>query len=368
MYPELMTRHAAAVKAAWQQEATNLLATMETLGKATPGALQVVRGFLAAPGKLIRPSLFLFGYEAYAHRAPSKKVVRLSMSFELLHLYLLIHDDIIDASEQRRGVPALHKQFEQLHRETGLRGEAKHFGQSMAIFLGDVLASEAEAIWSDVVAASSMPARVRQEFDVMKREVSWGQYQDVLQGSAKYFPSFEEILTIMTAKSGMYSIYRPLQLGALAAGASVEHLGWAQDFGINLGIAFQTIDDILGTFGDASITGKSIDSDLLERKCTLLAYFAFRDTAPEDRTALDVFFGYRRNGVRHPGRKVSDTVSPSVEEVRTLFKKYAVDEKARAVALEHLKKSKAALLDSGLPSSYTTELRTFADFIVTRKK
>ena len=359
MYPTLMTKNAAALKVAWSVETERILHDMQQMGKASPEALEVVRGFLAAPGKLIRPSLFLFGYEAYTKRAASEKIVRLAVSLELLHMYLLIHDDIVDNSTTRRGVPSLHTQFALHHKRHGLRGSSEHFGVSMAILIGDILCTTAESIWTSLGQGGATNETARGIFETMKKEVGWGQYNDATLSVSRHEPSYAEVLRVLVEKSGKYSIFRPLQLGACIAGAGNDATLWMEGFGTNLGVAFQTIDDILGTFGNEKETGKPIDSDLIERKYTLLIHFAFKCADAEDLETLKQFFGYA---------PLTGKTLPSVDAVRQLLKKYDADDKARVVALEHLEKAKAALLDSGLDSSYTDELRAFADFIVTRKK
>jgi len=332
---------------------------MRDMGRASPEALEVVRNFLGANGKFVRPSLLLFGFEAHGGEI-SPTIIKLAISLELLHIYLLVHDDIIDASDMRRGVPALHKSFEAYHEAHKLRGQSVGFGISMAILIGDLLCAEAERPWTEAAATGVASSEARLVFDELKQEVGWGQYRDTALTVEREPVPLDDILAIMSEKSGRYSIYRPIQIGALLAGKTIEDSGWLETFGINLGIVFQGVDDILGVFGDSEVVGKSVDSDLRERKFTLLTHFAFASASPTDRKHIETFFGYSKED--------SANLMPALEEVRTLFEKYEVAKKTRAVIQAHYDKAVAAISASGLSEERQTELHAFAEFILNRKK
>lgn len=203
-------------------------------------------------------------------------LVHAGVAVELFHAAALIHDDLLDRSDTRRGRPATHRVFEALHRERGWTGDRAHFGVSAAILAGDLL-----LMWSNdaLDRARALVGRDRAEvaaaeFRRMRTEVTAGQYLDVVEELAWPVIPVEDwadrAVAIATAKSARYSVESPLRLGASFAGASVAELDAASAIGLPLGLAFQLRDDVLGVFGDPEVTGKPAGDDLREGKRTLL--------------------------------------------------------------------------------------------------
>ena len=207
-------------------------------------------------------------------------VLALAMSLEVFHAAALVHDDIMDNSDTRRGKPAAHKAFESFHLAQSFAGDPALFGRSTALLVGDLLLA-----WSDdllTTALSKADAEIaratRSEFTRMRQEVTVGQYLDIHEEAAWVNTQESErlarALTVVTYKSAKYSMEAPLLIGASLAGAHDAHRMALQRFGLPLGIAFQLRDDLLGVFGDSEVTGKPSGDDLREGKRTVLIALA----------------------------------------------------------------------------------------------
>lgn len=223
---------------------------------------------LLAGGKRLRPAFCYWGWRG-AGGDDRPEIFAAAASLELLQASALIHDDVMDASDTRRGQPAAHRRFEALHADGGWRGSAASFGAGAAILLGDVCLT-----WSDeMFQGSGLPAPAlrhgRPVFDLMRTEVMCGQYLDLLsQARGPGEAGVQAALRVVRYKAAKYTVERPLQLGAALAGSdALESLG---AYGLPLGIAFQLRDDVLGVFGDPAETGKPAGDDLREGKRTVL--------------------------------------------------------------------------------------------------
>lgn len=226
-------------------------------------------------GKRLRPTFAYWGWRS-AGGAPDGPILRAATALEFLQACALIHDDVMDGSDTRRGKPATHRQLASMHRSHGYVGSSETFGTGSAILLGDLCLS-----WSDeMLMTSDLPEPALQAakpiFDVMRTEVMAGQYLDLLEQARGAF-DLDESLRVARYKSAKYTVERPLQIGAAAAGAGPEHLAKLTEFGIPLGEAFQLRDDILGVFGDPAETGKPAGDDLREGKRTALVALAWND-------------------------------------------------------------------------------------------
>lgn len=228
-------------------------------------------------GKRLRPTFAYWGWRCVQPAAADGEVelIRAAASLELLHACALVHDDVMDASTLRRGRPAAHVTFINVHREQEWPGSAGAFGASAAILLGDLLLSWSGEMFSTAVAQlpPNRASSARHQFDRMRSEVVAGQFLDVLAQTRGEFNS-AEAERVMEFKTTKYTVQRPLLLGACAGGATVETMGALGVYGQNLGEAFQLRDDLLGVFGSPSDTGKPAGDDLREGKRTLLVALA----------------------------------------------------------------------------------------------
>lgn len=253
-------------------------------------------------GKRLRPAFCAWAYAAVADadRLPDA-VIRAASSLDLLHVSALVHDDVMDASDHRRGFPSAHRQFEADHRAAGWRGDPAQFGRAGAILLGDLL-----LMWSvEMFRRSGLDAatldRTQPYLEHVRAEVTAGQYLDVIAQAhdphaLTRTPQAREALsgliaTVVTWKSASYTIRRPLHIGATIAGANTAQLQALTAFGQPLGRAFQYRDDVLGIYGDAALTGKDSGEDLRAGKLTLLAAEAFGRAGADDSAELAALFG-----------------------------------------------------------------------------
>ena len=223
-------------------------------------------GFLAG-GKRLRPGFCFWGHLG-AGGADTAELVVAAAALELFQAAAIIHDDVMDGSDTRRGKPALHKQFAAEHGE--------RFGTGAAILVGDLALSWSEEM---LVGSGLLNAAARQVFDTMRAELMAGQYLDLLE-SVSSTGTVESALRVARYKSAKYTIVEPLHLGATTAGAGPDVLAAYAAYGLPLGIAFQLRDDVLGVFGDPAVTGKPAGDDLREGKRTVLVATALERAAP----------------------------------------------------------------------------------------
>ena len=283
---DLRSRVDAALAAFLDRQGAALIAMSPELA-ALPTAL---REFLDG-GKLMRPGFCYWGWRGVAGSAADGRgegrpgvdeateaaIVQAAASLELLQASALIHDDYMDGSDTRRGMPAIHRRFAAEHTANGWEGSAARFGAAAAILLGDVCLT-----WCDeMFAGSGLPAgriaAARPYYDVMRTEVMAGQFLDVLaqaHGLAEPDQAARRAQTVIRYKSAKYTIERPLHVGAMLAGGTPDVLAAYSAYGLTLGEAFQLRDDVLGVFGDPAHTGKPAGDDLREGKQTLLVALA----------------------------------------------------------------------------------------------
>jgi geranylgeranyl diphosphate synthase type I len=204
-------------------------------------------------------------------------IAGIAASLEMFHAAALVHDDLLDQSDTRRGAPAIHKRFESLHKNKNWAGSPERFGVAGSVLVGDLMLGWSSEIFGNALLHSpsrEIEASCRDEFSLMRVEVMAGQYLDVLEENAAPSRPVNEAVgraeKVILYKTAKYSIEAPLRIGASFAGADQSTLGMFSKFGIPLGIAFQLRDDVLGVFGDPSITGKPAGDDLREGKRTVL--------------------------------------------------------------------------------------------------
>ncbi|ACU53438.1 Polyprenyl synthetase [Acidimicrobium ferrooxidans DSM 10331] len=226
-----------------------------------------------AGGKRLRPALAFWAARGLGVDGDDELLGDLLVAIELLHTFALVHDDIMDRSELRRGAVTVHARARDEHRSLKLRGEAETYGDAIGILVGDLALTLADG------ALEAAPLPVRATFTQLKLEVNLGQYLDVV-ASAQLFDTPEHAEHIALFKSAKYTVERPLHLGALLADPADGVLAALSRFALPLGLAFQLRDDVLGVFGDGARTRKPVGDDLREGKWTLLV--------AETRERLDV--------------------------------------------------------------------------------
>jgi geranylgeranyl diphosphate synthase, type I len=224
-------------------------------------------------------------------------VIAVAGALELFHAAALVHDDLIDRSDTRRGGPSAHRRFERLHAERGYAGDAQSFGQAGAVLLGDMLQSWSDDLLTDGLRATdeNSARSARAEFERMRLDVTAGQYLDLVEERAwRVVPEEDALLRaerVILYKSAKYSVEAPIVIGARLAGAREDQVRALRDFGVPLGIAFQLRDDLLGVFGDPDVTGKPAGDDLTEGKRTVLVALARSLVPAGTRRLIDELLG-----------------------------------------------------------------------------
>ena len=248
---------------------------------------------LLGGGKRLRAQLCAAGWVAAGGSGEeSEAVVLAGSALELFQGTALVHDDVIDGSLTRRGLPAAHRRFAAEHAGREWLGSPDDYGQAAAIVLGDLLlavsAMELELARAEVGPAAGR--RARAIYDVMTAEVALGQYLDIRSQDMPWSDddagAVDRALQVVRHKSARYSVEHPLLLGAALAGAPEDLLGRLSGVGLPLGEAFQLRDDELGVFGDPAVTGKPAGDDLREGKRTVLLAMTMARAGADDRAVL----------------------------------------------------------------------------------
>lgn len=242
-----------------------------------------IRRLVLAGGKRLRPAFCHWGFVGVGGRDDDPAVVDMGAAFELMHAFALFHDDVMDDAASRRGTPTTHTVFSERHHREHWAGEARRFGEGVAILVGDLAFVFADQL------VTGMAPEVWRLWNELRVELNVGQYLDLV-GSAQRERRRDRTERICRYKSGKYTIERPLQIGALMAAPdrAAEMLPALGAYGLPLGDAFQMRDDVLGAFGDPAITGKPVGADLREGKPTPLLSRAVAAASPAQLAVLDL--------------------------------------------------------------------------------
>ena len=268
--------------------------TLHAVGEELIPVYEAAATFLLDAGKRLRPAFAYWGWRG-AGGDDGEQIVTAVSCLELLHACALVHDDVMDASDTRRGHPSVHRKFAALHRKNGWIGDPEAFGRAAAILLGDLYLVWADAMLSGSGLSAEVLLRAQSVYDEMRVELMAGEYLDVLAkavgGTARSAGDVDRALRVARYKSGKYTIERPLHLGAALAGAGPEVTTAYSAYGLPLGEAFQLRDDILGVFGDPEVTGKPAGDDLREGKRTALIAHAGAAATPAQAVVLAQHLG-----------------------------------------------------------------------------
>ena len=241
--------------------------------------LLVLRRFVVGSGKRLRPAFCHWAFVGAGGDDSSAAVTDVGAAFELLQAFALVHDDVMDGSATRRGARTVHLDFGDRHVLEGWRGEPRRFGEGVAILVGDLA-----HVYADHFVAGA-PDEVLAIWNELRIELNVGQYLDVL-GTARGDTDLPRARRIARYKSGKYTIERPLHVGAALAGHYDELHTALSAYGDPLGEAFQLRDDMLGAFGEETVTGKPVGDDLREGKPTPLLAMATTRANREQRAVL----------------------------------------------------------------------------------
>lgn len=253
------------------------------LSKISPVLFKSIKHFVLRKGKRLRPIIFVIGYLSFAKKtAPG--LYRSALSIELLHDFLLVHDDIIDKSDLRRGKPSLHIMLSNY-----LKGAKfiKFNGQDLAIIAGDVLYAMAIEAFLSIKEDLARKEQALKKLIEATVYTEGGEFIELLSGIKDIAKiKKEDIYKIYDYKTAYYTFASPLVIGAILAGAKKDELQKLLQYGIYLGRAFQIKDDILGMFGEEKKIGKSVLADLQEAKKTILIWYAYHHSNKENKLAI----------------------------------------------------------------------------------
>lgn len=321
-------------------------------------ALEHVRTITLAGGKRLRPAFMYYGYLAAGGR-DEERILKTTVAVELIHIYLLIHDDIIDRDELRHGVATLHALYQEKGKQFFPKRDALHFGNSIALIIGDMVA----ALGNDIIFRSGFPAEnIFQALSKLQRIIARtviGEAKDVYmeyQGKA----TEEEILAMYENKTARYTVEGPLHIGALLALGSSDLLETFSRYALPLGVAFQIQDDILGIFGSTERTGKPVGSDIEEGKLTLLVSHVLEKGKPEEKKEIERILALHQ-----------DLQGEDIDRFRGIMENSGSLAYAKKEALRRIEEGKQALLSSPLSLTMNEKAKNFllavADYLAERE-
>lgn len=344
-------------------------AQRELLEGISPETLPLLEAIesLSIGGKRLRALLSYWGWRG-AGGAPvteqrgSWSIVKAGMAVELFQTSALIHDDIIDRSDTRRGTLSVHKRFEAAHEQNSWRGDAFNYGLTGGILAGDLTLAWSAEVFASLGEGAIYGSPARTIFDRMRSEVLAGQYLDVYSevlDTEDADSALQRALNVIRFKSAKYSCEHPFTIGgalalqarALESGAgaiSEQHpvLAGYRAFGLPLGEGFQLRDDELGVFGQPEVTGKPAGDDLREGKRTVLVALTSAALSEQEAALL-------HDGLGNPN--LSDEQVERIRELMVSSGAFAeherlIEDKSRAVfealdALELDELVRAALSD-----------------------
>ena len=254
-------------------ELTTQAAVLAELGPDVDELVTAISALLRG-GKRLRAAFLYWGHRA-AGRPDSDALIRLASSMELFQAAALIHDDVMDDSDPRRGMPAAHRAFASAHGGRGWGGDSDRFGLAGAVLAGNLCLTWTDEVYATCGLSESDLARGRTVFDRMRSQLMAGQFLDVVESMRPWdgLPAAERIERadrVIRYKSAKYSVEHPLLIGATTGGLDDAGVEALSRYGLDLGRAFQLRDDLLGVFGDPQETGKPAGDDLREGKRTVL--------------------------------------------------------------------------------------------------
>jgi geranylgeranyl diphosphate synthase type I len=311
------------------------------------GLLDEIHRMVRSGGKRLRPAFCYWAFVGGGGEDGDPRVIDAGAALELMHASALFHDDVIDDAATRRGAPTTHTRYTRRHADAGWAGEARRFGEGVAILAGDLALVLADEL---LVGAPDAAWRLWNE---LRLELNVGQFLDVL-GSVRRDRRLERAERIARYKSGKYTVERPLHLGALLAGADERLFAELSAFGLPLGDAFQMRDDVIGAFGDPVVTGKPVGDDLRQGKPTWMLATAVARATDTQRVVLD--------GVGTPDLDAAGVAAAQ----QVLVDTGALDAAAQridALAAE----ARAALAGTSLTDEARCELAALADYVVARR-
>jgi geranylgeranyl diphosphate synthase, type I len=319
-----------------------------------PPLVEIIRDFLTG-GKRLRPLFCVCGWVAAGGDSDASEVLKVGAALELFHSFALIHDDLMDASDSRRGQPTVHRVLAARADKPGEPAAAEHFGASAAILLGDIC-----MVWSDeLLNASGVEPQLlhtaRPLIDAMRTEVMAGQYLDVEHADDATSDALERAWRVIRHKTAAYTVIRPIQIGAALTGADETLLQSCVAYGQPIGEAFQLRDDLLGVFGHPSVTGKPALDDLRAGKRTVLMALTWQRASPAQRATI---------GRLHGNATLDDD---GAEQLRDVIRETGADCTVEDMIAARLNKALAALREAPMSVQARRGLAELAETATQRR-
>jgi geranylgeranyl diphosphate synthase type I len=254
-----------------------------SLSRISPLIFKSIKDFMLRDGKRVRPILFVVGYLGFARKA-APRLYTSALSIELLHDFMLVHDDIIDKADTRRNRPSMHRMLDNYLKDFK---DIKFNGQDLTIVVGDIIYAMSIRAFLSIKENMERKERALKKFIEAAIYTGSGEFLELMYSIndiAKI--SRESIYKVYDYKTAYYTFASPLATGAILAGASQKQVNILSDYGLHLGRAFQIKDDILGMFSEENKIGKSSLTDLKEAKKTLLIWHAYNNADTKDKSMI----------------------------------------------------------------------------------
>lgn len=316
-------------------------------------SLKYVKRLVLSGGKRLRPALMYYGYLAAGGRE-KEKILKASVSIELIHIFLLIHDDIIDCDNMRHGIDTVQTRYEKLGKKFFQKTDCAHFGGSMAIIIGDMVGALGNQIIFNSDFKAELIMRALSKLQGIISMTVIGQSQDIYMEN-RGRASEKEIMRMYENKTAKYTIEGPLHLGAVLGGANQKLLDMLSAYALPIGIAFQIQDDILGIFGSERKMGKKVGTDITGGKQTILVAKAREMAGRKEKYALDKLLGKR------------DLSAEDIGEFREIIKKTGAYDYAKKMSLKLVIRAKRELAKSKINREAEDFLNNVADYMIERE-
>jgi len=315
-----------------------------------------LKEYLMRGGKRFRPISIVIACKAAGGKIDSKSLYRAACSIEILHNASLLHDDLIDHDDTRRGGPTFHALYRDLYKSDVFQDseKASHFGMTAAILGGDSLIN--------MGGMAIIESHLDPDIGIQCLDYYHKGFEEIIEGvflemnmvnDQNTTPEmYMEMIRLKTAAL----LEKSLLMGGAMARATDSQMKALSEYGIKVGQAFQMQDDILGSFGDAVVTGKAADGDIKEGKKTMLLLEALRLSTPEQKEILKKHLG-------------NDKLTPSeVEKVRDVFRDSGALDSVHKLMAEFLTVGQNALDEAEPPldEKYKQFMIELSDFLVKR--
>lgn len=313
-----------------------------------------IKKFTMSGGKRVRPAFVYYGYLACGGR-DCAEILEASTAIELVHTFLLIHDDIIDRDEKRHGIETVHEKYRRIGARVAPKKDSRHFGNSMAIIVGDLAQAMANEIMFNIKFPPDIILKALNELQDIVYVTIPGEMLDVIMEN-RGRATEKEILRMFEGKTSRYTFEGPLHLGCVLAGGDESMLAAFTNYSLPLGKAFQIQDDILGVFGNEKKLGKPVGSDVIEGKQTLLYIKALKKADPKQKKALTAYLGKK------------DLTPAQLDDFRRIVKETGSLQYSQALARKLVQESLAALENIPFKNEKAALfLRGIAQYVIERE-